>query len=250
MGKLTALVRERGALTDGDVAAMARLFDRYYDGGAPAQFLRDLDGKTHVIELRDGAALCGFSTLCVYESDAAGGPIRVIFSGDTIIDHAYWGEQSLALAFCRFAGALKAAAPARPLYWLLISKGHRTYRYLHLFAHRYHPRHDAGEAAAAPLARLTDALARQRFGGAYDGATGLVRFGAAATRLRPQWHDERDAKRRSPAIAYFLERNPQHARGDELVCLCELEPANLRSFALHAFRAGFDAPAGAGAGDD
>jgi hypothetical protein len=245
MGKLKSLIRERSALSDDDVVAMAHLFDRYYEGGSPAQFTEDLAGKTHVIELRDGDVLCGFSTLCVYDlGDVDDRPIRIIFSGDTIIDHAYWGEQSLALAFCRFAGEIKAADPARRLYWLLISKGHRTYRYLHLFAHRYFPRHDGAELPTQQggLAQLTADVAQRKFGTAYDRKTGLVRFGAAATRLRSQWHDERSAKRLSPAIAYFVERNPQHAQGDELVCLCELEPSNLRSFALHAFREGLSGP--------
>lgn len=239
MGRLKSLVRERSALNADDVAAMACLFDRYYEGANPGQFAHDLAGKTHVIELRDGNALCGFSTLCVDDVDASAGqprPIRVIFSGDTIIDHAYWGEQALALAFCRFAGSIKSADPGRPLYWLLISKGHRTYRYLHLFARSYHPRHDG--AVSPSLARLAADLAQRRFGDAYDPRTELVRFGPAATRLRPQWHDERSEKRPSPAVAYFLRRNPQYAQGDELVCLCELEPSNLRSFALNAFREG------------
>lgn len=239
MGKLRSLVRECSTLSHGDVAAMAKLFDRYYEGGTPAQFAKDLAGKTHVIELHDKDSLCGFSTLCVYDLDEAGGqpgPIRIIFSGDTIIDHAYWGEQALALAFCRFAGTVKAADPERPLYWLLISKGHRTYRYLHLFAHSYHPQHDGADTSA--LARLAADLAHRRFGAAYEHAHGLVRFGPAATRLRAQWHDRRSAMRLSPAISYFLQRNPQYALGDELVCLCELEPSNLRSFALKAFREG------------
>ena len=229
-------VRERGALSEDDVAAMAGLFERYYEGGPPSQFKEDLAGKTHVIELRDGDTLCGFSTLCVYDFEAAQGPVRIMFSGDTIIDQAYWGEQSLALAFCEFAGATKAADPQRPLYWLLISKGHRTYRYLNLFAHRYHPSH-ASDAPPA-LAPLMAEVASQRFGDAFDAATGLVRFGQAATRLRPQWLDEGGSKRLSPATRFFLQRNPGHAQGEELVCLCELDAANLRSFALKAFREG------------
>jgi hypothetical protein len=231
-------VRERSALSDDDVAAMARLFDRYYEGAAPGQFNADLATKTHVIELREGDALCGFSTLCVYGLDAAAGlpgPIRVLFSGDTIIDQAYWGEQALATAFCRFAGTIKAA-DRTPLYWLLISKGHRTYRYLHVFARGYHPRHDGTESPT--LARLAADLAQRRFGTAYDRASGLVRFGAAATRLRAPWLDVRSTRRASPVVSFFLQRNPRHAEGDELVCLCELEPSNLRSFALQAFREG------------
>jgi hypothetical protein len=239
MGKLTSHVRERAALKDDDVASMTHLFDRYYESTTPTQFTKDLASKTHVIELRDGGALCGFSTLSVYELDTVQGqpgPITVMFSGDTIIDRAYWGEQALALAFCRFAGTIKATRPDRPLYWLLIAMGHRTYRYLHLFARSYYPR--PGDSPSSALANLAGDVARRRFGNAYDHAQGLVRFGAAATRLRAQWHGERVARRPSPAISYFLERNPQHALGDELVCLCELEASNLRSFALKAFREG------------
>ena len=49
------------------------------------------------------------------------------------------GEQALVGAFCHFAGGLKARDREAPLFWFLISKGHRTYRYLSLFAHRYYP---------------------------------------------------------------------------------------------------------------
>lgn len=239
MGRLKPLIRERGTLSHDEVAAMATLFERYYAGGSRDQFIQDLAGKTHVIELRDGDILCGFSTLCVYglgPSEGRPGAIRIIFSGDTIIDQAYWGEQSLALAFCRFAGQLKAAEPHQPLYWLLISKGHRTYRYLHLFAHRYHPSH--GGEASPELVQLAAEVAAQRFGDAFDAERGLVRLGEAATRLRPQWLDGHRALHPSPATRFFFQRNPRHDLGDELVCLCELEVGNLRSFALRAFREG------------
>lgn len=239
MGRLTSLVRERSELNVDDVAAMERLFDRYYECVTPKQFTRDLAGKTHVIELRDGDTLCGFSTLCVDDVDGLqgqAGPVRIIFSGDTIIDRPYWGEQALALAFCRFAGRLKAEQPEHPLYWLLIAMGDRTYRYLHLFARHYHPRHEG--TATDTLACLSAEVATRRFGAAYDRAQGLVRFGAAATRLRAQWQSDRNTRRASPAGAYFFARNPNHALGDELVCLCELDAANLRSFALKAFEQG------------
>jgi len=30
-----------------------------------------------------------------------------------------------------------------------------------------------------------------------------------------------------PHVAFFVRRNPGHARGDELACLCELNESNL-----------------------
>jgi hypothetical protein len=32
---------------------------------------------------------------------------------------------------------------------------------------------------------------------------------------------------RDPNVAFFMERNPDWTRGDELVCLCDLSRANL-----------------------
>ena len=32
--------------------------------------------------------------------------MRALFSGDTVIDPAYWGEQALVRAFCRLIGRL------------------------------------------------------------------------------------------------------------------------------------------------
>jgi hypothetical protein len=36
-------------------------------------------------------------------------------------------------------------------------------------------------------------------------------------------------------VRFFNQRNPGHARGDELVCMTEMDAGNLRRFALAAF---------------
>jgi hypothetical protein len=69
--------------------------------------------------------------------EAEGAPIMALFSGDTIISHHHWGEQELAHAWCYFAGQIKRQCPELPLYWFLIVKGHRTYRYLPAFTRRF-----------------------------------------------------------------------------------------------------------------
>ncbi|MDQ6684578.1 MAG: hypothetical protein M3Z16_05565 [Pseudomonadota bacterium] len=237
MERLRACIRERSELGSDDVAAMYALFDRYYEGGSAEVFAVDLAGKSHVIELRDEAdVLCGFSTLAVFSVEHEGRRVRALFSGDTIIDQAHRGEQTLPRAFCRFAGALAASEPT-PLYWLLISKGHRTYRYLHAFARHYFPA--PGRATPTPQQALLDVFCRHRFDDHYDAASGLIRLDpTTATRLRSEWCDVRDGLRRSPDVAFFLARNPGFAGGDELACLCELTPHNLRSTALAEFRRG------------
>src|SRR5476651_1954199 len=80
------------------------------------------------------------------------------------------------------SGRVKAEAAEFPLYWLLIVKGHRTYRYLSLFSNEYYPRHDAATPPEQQF--LMNHLARSRFGDAYDAESGLVKFAGRRSFLR------------------------------------------------------------------
>ena len=215
---------------------MHRIYAQYYDAASPARFAADFADKDCVIELRDGAALKGFSTLALMDFVGPDGPGRALFSGDTIIDRDYWGEQALSRAFCRFAGAVKAQRPAVPLYWFLISKGYRTYRYLSLFAREYFP--NAHHATPAPMQDAIDVLARARFGDAYRAPLGVVRFDESHGHLKPQWAAIRDSVCERADVRFFLERNPRYHLGEELCCIALLEAGNLRSHARKAFLEG------------
>ncbi len=236
MGRLIARVRLRSELAPHEVAELFVLYDRYYAGSSEAIFREDLAWKSHLIELREGDRLSGFSTIAVVPAGPRREDGRAIFSGDTVIDHAFWGEQSLSRAFCAFAGGLKAADPALPLHWLLLTKGYRTYRYLSLFSRRHFPNH-AEPTPPAIQARM-DAIAGTLFGAAYRPDEGLVRFPASRGHLRAAWGDIRPDLVARPDVRFFLERNPGYRDGDELVCITELAAQNLRSHALAAFEEG------------
>ena len=86
---------------------MFSLFERYYDGTGFKIFRRDLLAKDRVVLLRDhSGALRGFSTLAVYSREYRGHPLKVVFSGDTIIDEPAWGSHAFAFAWLRWVGAL------------------------------------------------------------------------------------------------------------------------------------------------
>jgi hypothetical protein len=238
MARLSATIRSRSDICDEEVATMYRLYESYYDATSPAVFRSDLDGKQFVIALREGRELRGFSTLALIDFAFQGCAGRALFSGDTIIDHRYWGEQTLARAFCRFAGRLKAAEPAVPLYWWLISKGYRTYRYLSVFSKNYYP-NPVTQTPPEFRARI-DTLARVRFGSAYDPELGVIRYPDSRGHLKPQWAAVKASARERPEVRYFLECNPRFHEGEELCCLTELEANNLRSFARRFFLGGFD----------
>jgi hypothetical protein len=217
-----------------------RLFSLYaahYDAADRGRFLADLADKDHVILLRDAETglTRGFSTQKILRTEIDGRPVRALFSGDTIVDRSYWGEQELVRAWGRYAGRLLVSEPT-PLWWLLISKGHRTYLYLPLFFKNYWPRFDAPVPDEAR--RLRHELASAKFGAAWDPMAGVLRFEESLGQLKPALAEVPPGRRDDPRVQFFLESNPGYARGEELVCLAEITPKNLRSIGLRAVSEG------------
>jgi hypothetical protein len=238
--QLDATIDHVASLDERAVAAMFELYERYYAASSPALFEADLRNKDFVITLREPAgALAGFSTLAVLAAKVGGRRLRALYSGDTIIDHAHWGTQALSFTWIRLAGTIKAWSPEQPLYWFLIVKGHRTYRYLSAFSVDFHPRWDA--PTPAPARAIMDALARRRFADCYDASRGVVSFPQSRGHLKPQWATIEPAEAARPDVAFFLRSNPGYAQGDELVCLTELAADNLRPLARRVFEQGLSA---------
>jgi hypothetical protein len=236
--QLNATVERVADLGDHTIGAMFDLYEQYYDATSRLLFEADLCNKHHVVTLREpSGALAGFSTLAVLEAEIGGKPLRAIYSGDTIIDHAHWGTQALAFTWIRFAGTIKAQAPELPLYWFLIVKGHRTYRYLSAFSVDFHPHWQRPTPASAREVMST--LARGRFADAYDAARGVVSFARSRGHLKPEWAVIEPGEEARRDVAFFLRRNPGFTKGDELVCLTELSSDNLRPLARRVFEQGF-----------
>src|SRR5436309_2239183 len=140
VGELVPTVRVTPAQRD----AMFALMERHYENVHRARFDADLDEKDWVILLRDRGTgeIGGFSTQMLLDADVDGRPIKALFSGDTIVDRDRWGDSALSHVWGRLALALIDRAGETELYWFLISKGFRTYRFLPVFFHEFYPRHD------------------------------------------------------------------------------------------------------------
>lgn len=216
--------RPRADLCADDRREMRILLDAHFEGVTPEQFDRDLDEKDWVLRIRRDGRLVGFSTLRCYVSRAAGDPVHVVYSGDTIVAPEAWGSPVLARAWIALVRALQAGGSPHPWYWLLLSSGFRTYRFLPVFWREFWPRHDAATPAASQ--HLLQSLARERFGDAFDAARGVVRF-AQPQRLRGALANVPPGRDDDPHVRGFLARNPGHADGDELVCLTALHDGNL-----------------------
>jgi hypothetical protein len=205
-------------------AAMLELIQRHFDGVTAEVFARDLAEKNLALLLHRGCDLVGFSTLAAYTAAFEGRPINVIYSGDTIVTPEAWGSSALPRAWVAGVDALRESLPSGRCFWLLLSSGFRTYRFLPVFWREFFPRCDA--ATPTGFAELMRELGHERFGSQFNAATGVVRF-HQAQKLRGTLSEIPHGRENDPHIAFFLARNPGHHNGDELVCLTELCPENL-----------------------
>ena len=237
MHRLRSEIVPASAIDEPFARELFAIFAQHYRRVTFAQFLTDLREKDAVILLRDTETQTprGFSTQVVSHLAHRGEPLRVLFSGDTIIDRAHWGEQELVRAWCRFAGQTLAAEPTR-LFWFLISKGCRTYRYLPIFFREFFPRHSTPTPEFEQT--LMHALGAEKFGAHYDPARGVASFPDSRGHLDPALADIPAARLADPDIAFFLEKNPGHARGDELLCLAEISAENMRGLAKRMLLSG------------
>jgi len=188
-----------------ELQAMTKLYLQHYDGSSPEQFARDLSHKTEVLLLHHHGELVGFTTLAFYLRKWAGQEYRIVYSGDTVVAKAHWGQQALAFAWIRHLAELKIAWPNIPHYWFLVVKGHRTFKFLTAFARSFYPHWSLECSDLKPFA---DQLATDHFGDAYNRATGVVEFARSKGHLKAELAAPLDREMEQPAVRFFMHRNP------------------------------------------
>jgi hypothetical protein len=224
-----------GALDDATKRRMASIYLAIYDGSSEALFLHDLAQKDEVLLVHAAGELVGFTTVRMFEREWQGDTVGVVYSGDTVVERAHWGQQALAFAWIERMGRLKAEWPQRPLYWFLLVKGHRTFRYLPVFGKSFHPH---WSIERSDLRRLADALALEMFPHDYNPRTGVVEFAESRGHLKGDIAVPSADDLRREGVRFFLERNPGFRRGHELVCLCEIEEHNMKPLTKALFQKG------------
>jgi hypothetical protein len=214
----------RSKLSDHDIQTMFNLFLDYYEATFET-FQRDLCTKDWIILLRDieSGSIQGFSTLAFYTSIVNGGEIGVVYSGDTIIRPAYWGTPELPRTWIKTVLEIGKELP-KPLYWLLISSGYKTYRFLTLFYKQFYPRYD--QPTPPEIQAIIHHLASERFGPDYYPQLGVVRFTTGSTSLREGVAEITERRLKDPHVAFFVQKNPGHTEGEELVCLTNIHQEN------------------------
>lgn len=211
------------SLSDQQRRTMYDLMVNYYDYIRWDKFIEDLEQKQDVILLltKEDNAIKGFSTLMQTETYVNGRKVRAIFSGDTVVDEAYWGQRVLGRKFLSYLFVQSIKQPTSPLYWLLISKGYKTYLLMANNFREHYPRHE--KATPAKQQNYIDVFARELFGDYYSEETGCCQFPESLGQLKSgvaQLSDEEINN--NPRINFFLEKNPGWSNGDELVCIARM----------------------------
>ena len=218
--KVTGGIVEVAQLGHATVSEMFGLFDRYFQDVNRSQFEADLFAKDRVILLRAKGRIVGFSTLRLSKEIFDNEPIVVLHSGDTIVDSEYWATTELQRIFVSYA-VDQMHQHSEPFYWLLICSGYRTYRYLPLFFREFWPNH--ARETPEPVKTLMRELALSCFGDRYhDGVVADING-----QLREHVSPIDDRLLSNPHVSFFINTNPNHVLGHELVCIAQIRQDNL-----------------------
>jgi hypothetical protein len=205
-------------LTLGDVKKMFRIMQTYYENMIETNFISDLFRKQDVILLSDECSeIRGFTTLAVFSFDEH---TQLLFSGDTIVEKEYWGNHDLIRVWTQ--NAMKHSERfAGETYWLLLSKGYKTYKYLTSFFNEYYPCKDC--ETPENMQKIMDSFAVSQFGEKYKNGV----YNEGKDYLKTEFAEIENRHRTDKYVSFFLEKNPGYTVGDELVCIARLSKDNL-----------------------
>jgi hypothetical protein len=221
--KVSTFYRSIDGVTVTNIKQMYDLYSTYYENTSLDIFINDLSKKTGVILVvrKSDDRIVGFSTQTVLNLTIKGKRVRGVFSGDTIIDQRYWGNNKLGVQFYRFLIREKLKHPWIPFYWFLISKGYKTYMLMTNNCYKYYPHVDGNKEA---YREVTQAYCEQLFPEYFDKDKMLLDFGEQYVRLKEAIAEiTPEIAAANPKIAYFEKMNPTWRRGTELPCLGVLD---------------------------
>jgi len=207
---------------------MFEVMDRHFINSDRDTFEEDLADKNWVLLLleQDSDKIVGFSTQKLFRAEHDNKSSLVVYSGDTIVDKAYWGSMALHKAFGQLMLDIIDKNQGETLYWMLISKGLRTYKFLPVFFIEYYPSFE--KPTPPQIQSLMHYLGSLKFPTRYNPKTGIIEAPENSQFLDQQFEPHTAVKK--PYEKFYYEKNPGHYKGDELMCLTRFSLDNLTPF--------------------
>lgn len=227
MPKIVSQTKQIAELTPSERATMFGLLSLEFLGTRREDFIHDLEEKDAVAllrkESRDGE-IVGFSTLMLLELPIDGRKVRAVFSGDTTVLPEFRSSGGIGVEVGRYFMKALEKFPDHEIYYILISKGWRTYKVLPFFFKNFAPKHDAPTSIHDKA--VMDAFGRVKYPEDYDPDQGLIMFSKETQRLIPGSIDAVPPQDPDLHTQFFLKKNPTYLSGTELVCVGSVQVAN------------------------
>ncbi len=199
-----------------------QIYSQNYQNTSKEEFLNDIKAKQKIFIGRDTGdqSIQGFSTLEIYKHTFQNKTYGVFYSGDTMILPDYWGQKALHFQFAKEFIFWKLKNPFTPLYWLLIVMGYKTYLIMAKNSIHYWPNYKT--KTPDKIQELMHSLAKNKFGSCYHESTGVVRPQTSeVTFIHPKALFTQSVLK-LPEVQFLNSKNPNHLKGEELVCLSHL----------------------------
>ncbi|ENX41485.1 MULTISPECIES: hypothetical protein [unclassified Acinetobacter] len=209
---------------------MYSIYEQYYENTKFSIFVDDFKKKSGAILIFNSETdeIVGFSTVVVQHFYLNGKDYTVLFSGDTVILRAYWGTRTLQSTMLKLMIKLRVKYPFNELYWLLISKGYKTYL---LLANNYYVYYPNIKDENQHLSTVVEHYCENFFGEYYDKEAGLLNFGNDYQPLKGEVAPITEEMRaKNPNIHFFEQMNPTWTVGTELPCIGRLGWKDLARF--------------------
>lgn len=236
MTHIVSQTKKVAACSEDEKETFYRLLCHEFMGVSWDDFERDFREKDAVMILRkehEEGEIVGWSTLMVLTLEAAGREVKGVFSGDTAVLPEYRNSMGLGVELSRYFMQAYWQFPRHPVYYILISKGWRTYKIMPFFFKEFAPRYDRPTAVADKA--VMDAFGQKKYPHHYYSATGVVTFSPQRVRL-----ESIDAipPKVDAHTQFFLRSNPGYLQGHELVCVARIAPENFTEGLKRVLRAG------------
>lgn len=203
------------------------LLKNHFDGVSYESFLSDLEEKEYIACLSVSSSIPdqpvmigGFSTMMTKEIIIDGVIQKIVFSGDTIVDHEH--RRSFGLGKCLGTYfLLKLKEGSENLWYVLLSKGCGTYKAMGFMFNEFTPSPSSRNEAEVSIA--TQFLTEKYHGREIRNQT-VLKAGGDAQRLK---ETSSDLNTNSDTLdQFFLDINPWYASGDELICIARVHLDN------------------------
>lgn len=227
MTKIFSQTKQVTDLTPTERATMFGLLSLEFLGTRREDFIHDLEEKDVVAllrkESRDGE-IVGFSTLMILELPINGRKVKAVFSGDTTVFPEFRSSGGIGVEVGRYFMKALETFPDYEIYYVLISKGWRTYKVLPFFFKNFAPKHDVPTSINDKA--VMDAFGSVKYPKDYDPDQGLIMFSKETQRLIPGSIDAVPPQDPNVHTRFYLQKNPTYLSGTELVCVGHVEVVN------------------------